>query len=61
MAFGLFTNLLRYPTPIMKPLWPFFVGAGITYYGIGLAADALMETEEFKNDPRNPKLKDAHH
>ncbi|KAK9324648.1 ATPase, F0 complex, subunit J [Lipomyces orientalis] len=50
----------RYPTPILKPLWPFFVGAAITYYAVGKAADAMMESDEYKNDPRNPKLKNAH-
>ncbi|KAK9461451.1 RNA polymerase II subunit A C-terminal domain phosphatase [Lipomyces oligophaga] len=52
---GALIALKKYPTPILKPLWPFFVGAGLTYYGIGLAADAMMDTDEYKNDPRNPK------
>ncbi|KAK9465130.1 hypothetical protein V1512DRAFT_266753 [Lipomyces arxii] len=46
----------RYPTPIMKPLWPFFVGAAVTYFAVGKAADALMDTDEFKNDPRHPRF-----
>ncbi|KAK9477612.1 ATP synthase j chain-domain-containing protein [Lipomyces japonicus] len=57
MAFGKsFLGFKKYPTPILKPLWPFFVGAAITFYGVSKAADVLAQTDEFKNDPRNPKL-----
>ncbi|KAK7203112.1 ATP synthase subunit J, mitochondrial [Myxozyma melibiosi] len=58
--FGSFLGWKKYPTPIVKPLWPFMVGAAITYYAIGKAADVMMDTDEFKNDPRNPKLAKGH-
>ncbi|KAK9451068.1 putative ATP18 subunit I/j of the mitochondrial F1F0-ATP synthase [Limtongia smithiae] len=54
---GAFLGWKKYPTPIFKPLWPFFIGAGLTYYGVSKFADLLMDTDEFKNDPRNPKNK----
>ncbi|GMM38700.1 F1F0 ATP synthase subunit I [Saccharomycopsis crataegensis] len=46
----------RYATPILKPYWPFFVGGGLTYYLVAKAANASANTEEFINDPRNPRF-----
>ncbi|KAK9381528.1 ATP synthase j chain-domain-containing protein [Kockiozyma suomiensis] len=58
--FGSFLGWKKYPTPIMKPLWPFAVGAVVTYYAIGKAATAMMDSDEFKNDPRNPNFGKKH-
>ncbi|ODV96896.1 hypothetical protein PACTADRAFT_38715 [Pachysolen tannophilus NRRL Y-2460] len=46
----------RFATPLLKPYWPFFVGAGITYYLIGGAAKAQMNSDAFINDPRHPRF-----
>ncbi len=46
----------RFPTPILKPYWPFFVGGAVTYYLISKAASASAASEEFINDPRNPRF-----
>jgi len=48
--------LQRFNAPILKPLWPFFVGGAIVFYGISKAADASASTREFINDPRNPRF-----
>ncbi|CAH2448066.1 F1F0 ATP synthase subunit j, mitochondrial [Komagataella phaffii CBS 7435] len=49
-------NVTRYAVPILKPYWTFFAGAGITYYLIGKAANASMNSDEFINDPRHPRF-----
>ncbi|CAG81134.2 ATPase, F0 complex, subunit J [Yarrowia lipolytica] len=54
MAFGI---RRAYPTPIVKPLWPYAVGGVITFFLFAKAANASMNTEEFINDPRNPRFK----
>lgn len=43
-----------YPTPILRPLGPFFVAAGIVFYGVNKLQDAGTSTEEAKKDPKNP-------
>jgi F-type H+-transporting ATPase subunit j len=48
--------LKRFPTPVLKPYWPFFAGGVIVYYLVGKAADASAGTSEFINDPRNPRF-----
>ncbi|CCE61709.1 hypothetical protein TPHA_0B00370 [Tetrapisispora phaffii CBS 4417] len=46
----------RFPTPIMKPLWPFFIGGATVFCLMGKAADLSAGTKEFINDPRNPRF-----
>lgn len=43
-----------YPTPIWKPLGPFIIGAGIVFWGVNSLQNAMLESDEFKKDPRNP-------
>ncbi|OBA21063.1 subunit I/j of mitochondrial ATP synthase [Metschnikowia bicuspidata var. bicuspidata NRRL YB-4993] len=45
-----------YPTPILKNYWPFAVGAAISFGLIVKAAEALMNSDEFINDPRHPRF-----
>ncbi|ESZ99468.1 putative mitochondrial F1F0 ATP synthase subunit Atp18 [Sclerotinia borealis F-4128] len=59
----------KFPAPIAKPMAPFFIavselwadiswGLGIiVMYGVNSAATAMANSEEFKNDPRNPNAK----
>ncbi|EPQ27287.1 uncharacterized protein PFL1_05210 [Pseudozyma flocculosa PF-1] len=53
-----------YPTPILKPTWPFMVAGGIVFFGINKLQTILVATEESRKDPRNPYaqslLKEAH-
>ncbi|KAK3825960.1 MAG: ATP synthase subunit J, mitochondrial [Benniella sp.] len=43
-------------TPILRPMAPFFVGGAVTFYLINSAQEAMLKSEQFKNDPRNPKF-----
>ncbi|KAF2773879.1 hypothetical protein EJ03DRAFT_323249 [Teratosphaeria nubilosa] len=59
MANGQTYSLLpkKFPVPIHRTMWPFYA-AGLTIaYGINSLAGTLSQTEEFKNDPRNPALR----
>ncbi|KAH9955245.1 ATPase, F0 complex, subunit J [Russula dissimulans] len=60
-----FFGLRKFPTPILKPLWPFIAASGITYYLVSKAQDIGVRSEGFRNDPRNPYAaqiaKEAHH
>ncbi|ODQ50549.1 ATPase, F0 complex, subunit J, partial [Saitoella complicata NRRL Y-17804] len=49
----------KYPTPILRPLWPFFAGGAIVVFGVNSIADAMMKSDQYKDDPRNPYLKRA--
>ncbi|CAB16882.1 F1-FO ATP synthase subunit J [Schizosaccharomyces pombe] len=50
-----FFGLKRYSTPILKPMLPFFLGGAIVFYGTVKLRDAMMDSAEYRNDPRNPK------
>ncbi|RKF77385.1 hypothetical protein GcM1_219002 [Golovinomyces cichoracearum] len=41
----------------VKPMAPFMVAGIVVLYGINSLAEAMMKTDEFKNDPRNPNAK----
>lgn len=47
-------GLRRYPTPIWKPMAPFIAAGGIVFAGIVALQNSALQSEEFKNDPRNP-------
>ncbi|KAF7896895.1 uncharacterized protein EAE97_007165 [Botrytis byssoidea] len=47
----------KFPVPVAKPMAPFFVAGAVIMYGINSAATAMANSEEFKNDPRNPNAK----
>ncbi|KAK4169749.1 ATP synthase j chain-domain-containing protein [Cladorrhinum sp. PSN259] len=51
------TPLKKFPTPVLKPLAPFLAAAVVIAYGINSAQNAMMSSDEFKNDPRNPNLR----
>ncbi|KAI6888106.1 hypothetical protein KC318_g16000 [Hortaea werneckii] len=51
----------KFPAPVMKPMWPFYTAGLIIAYGINSAATAMMQSDEYKNDPRNPMAKKAQH
>ncbi|VEU24059.1 DEKNAAC105147 [Brettanomyces naardenensis] len=46
-----------YRFPLVKFYWPFFVGAGLTYWLIGKAQVGLSNTADYINDPRHPRFK----
>ncbi|KAF2861435.1 putative mitochondrial F1F0 ATP synthase subunit Atp18 [Piedraia hortae CBS 480.64] len=47
----------KFPTPVIKPYWPFMAAGALVLYGVNSVANAMMNSEEFKNDPRNPHRK----
>ncbi|KAI2632949.1 putative mitochondrial F1F0 ATP synthase subunit Atp18 [Xylaria nigripes] len=60
MWFGI-TPLKSFPTPILKPMAPFFAAGLIIAYGVNSIQNAMMNSNEFKNDPRNPNAKSGSH
>ncbi|KAG0650164.1 ATP synthase subunit [Hyphodiscus hymeniophilus] len=44
----------KFPAPVAGPMWPFFAAGLVIMYGINSAQTAMMNSAEFKNDPRNP-------
>ncbi|KAH6902718.1 ATPase, F0 complex, subunit J [Coprinopsis sp. MPI-PUGE-AT-0042] len=49
-----FLGLRKWPTPIVKPLWPFMVAGSVTMYLVYQAQQAGVRSSEFAKDPRNP-------
>ncbi|CZT15112.1 probable mitochondrial F1F0 ATP synthase subunit Atp18 [Ramularia collo-cygni] len=49
----------KFPAPIAKPMWPFYTAGIIIAYGISSFAGVLANTDEYKNDPRNPNINKA--
>ncbi|KAI0739335.1 ATP synthase j chain-domain-containing protein [Irpex lacteus] len=49
-----FLGFRRYPTPVVKPLWPFAVASLITLTLISKAQDAAIRSDAYKSDPCNP-------
>ncbi|OJJ78639.1 F1F0 ATP synthase subunit i [Aspergillus glaucus CBS 516.65] len=50
----------KFPAPIAKPMAPFFAAGVVILYGINSLANTLSQTDEFKNDPRNPNAGKKH-
>ncbi|KAI1080611.1 putative mitochondrial F1F0 ATP synthase subunit Atp18 [Whalleya microplaca] len=53
------TPIKTFKTPVFKPMAPFFAAGLIVLYGVNSAQNALMQSDEWKNDPRNPSVKAA--
>ncbi|KAJ6519435.1 ATPase, F0 complex, subunit J [Mycena sanguinolenta] len=49
-----FLGWRKWPTPILKPLWPFMVAASISLYGISKLQASAVRSADFAKDPRNP-------
>ncbi|RXK34884.1 F-type H+-transporting ATPase subunit J [Tremella mesenterica] len=47
-------GLRAWPTPILKPLWPFAVGAAITFFGVVKLQDVALQDPEMAKNPKNP-------
>ncbi|KAI6247300.1 ATP synthase subunit J, mitochondrial [Erysiphe necator] len=47
----------KFPAPVARPMTPFYVAGAFVLYGINSLASAMMNSEEFRNDPRNPNAK----
>ncbi|KAI1379908.1 putative mitochondrial F1F0 ATP synthase subunit Atp18 [Hypoxylon crocopeplum] len=55
------TPFKKFPAPVLKPLAPFFAAALIVAYGVNVAQTSMMQSDEWKNDPRNPNAKSGGH
>ncbi|EAS36488.3 F-type H+-transporting ATPase subunit J [Coccidioides immitis RS] len=44
----------KYPVPIARPLAPFIAASFVILYGVNSLQNAMVNSEEFRNDPRNP-------
>ncbi|KAI0138253.1 ATP synthase j chain-domain-containing protein [Pestalotiopsis sp. NC0098] len=55
------TPLKKFPTPVLRPLAPFFAAGLVILYGVNSAQNAMMKSDEWKNDPRNPNAGKAAH
>ncbi|GAW26172.1 putative F-type H+-transporting ATPase subunit J [Rosellinia necatrix] len=53
--------LKKFPGLMAKPLAPFFAAGLIIAYGINSAQNAMMQSDEWKSDPRNPNAKSSSH
>ncbi|TGZ83289.1 hypothetical protein EX30DRAFT_370305 [Ascodesmis nigricans] len=51
----------KFNTPIARPLAPFFIASVVIAYGINSFANVLMDTDEFRNDPRHPRAGKSDH
>ncbi|KDR73803.1 hypothetical protein GALMADRAFT_251619 [Galerina marginata CBS 339.88] len=49
-----FLGLRKWPTPILKPLWPFMVAGTVTMYLVAKAQSSGIRSEQWRNDSRNP-------
>ena len=49
-----FFGFRAYPTPVLKPMWPFFIAAGVVFVGVNKLQSIAVSTEEASKDPRNP-------
>lgn len=49
-----FFGFRPYPTPILKPVWPFMAASAIVYYGVARMQYYGVRSEEYAKDPKNP-------
>ncbi|KAG8760972.1 hypothetical protein FRC14_000573 [Serendipita sp. 396] len=47
-------GLRAWPTPFMRPLYPFMIGGLITLYGVSKIQAIGVSTPEALKDPKNP-------
>ncbi|KAI1506020.1 putative mitochondrial F1F0 ATP synthase subunit Atp18 [Biscogniauxia marginata] len=55
------TPIKTFPTPVLKPMAPFFAAGLIVLYGVNSVQNAMMKSEQWKNDPRNTLTKNKGH
>ncbi|KAK9895677.1 hypothetical protein P389DRAFT_160263 [Cystobasidium minutum MCA 4210] len=56
-----FFGFRKYPTPVLKPMYPFLIGGAVTFYLVASAQRAMLQVPEYRDDPRNLHKKTAHH
>ncbi|KAI9275994.1 ATPase, F0 complex, subunit J [Sporodiniella umbellata] len=49
-------GLRKFNVPTLRPVAPFVVGGVVVLYLVGKAQTAMINSDDYKNDPRNPAL-----
>ncbi|KAJ7583307.1 ATP synthase j chain-domain-containing protein [Mycena floridula] len=49
-----FFGLRKWPTPILRPLWPFMISGAFVTWGISNIQDKMVRSPEYATDPKNP-------
>ncbi|CAO3642332.1 unnamed protein product [Cunninghamella blakesleeana] len=49
-------GLRKFNTPVLRPAAPFIIGGATVFYLVAKAQSAMIASDEYKNDPRNPAL-----
>ncbi|KAJ3936755.1 MAG: ATP synthase j chain-domain-containing protein [Lentinula lateritia] len=49
-----FLGYRKWPTPVLKPMWPFMVAGAITVYYVAKIQDMAVRSPEYAKDPKNP-------
>ncbi|KAL0075537.1 ATP synthase subunit J ATP18 [Phycomyces blakesleeanus] len=49
-------GLRKWSTPVLRPAGPFIVGGVAVFYLVAKMQDAMINSDEYKNDPRNPAV-----
>ncbi|ODQ78781.1 hypothetical protein BABINDRAFT_38555 [Babjeviella inositovora NRRL Y-12698] len=46
----------KFPTPLLKPYWPFMLGMAATAVLINQAKELSQDSDEFINHPKHPRF-----
>ncbi|KAI9470059.1 MAG: ATPase, F0 complex, subunit J [Benjaminiella poitrasii] len=49
-------GMRKWNTPVLRPAAPFIAGGIAVLYLVSKAQTAMINSEEYRNDPRNPAL-----
>ncbi|KZT23982.1 hypothetical protein NEOLEDRAFT_1068374 [Neolentinus lepideus HHB14362 ss-1] len=49
-----FLGMRKWPTPVLKPMWPFLTASLLTFYLVGKMQAAGVRSPEYANNPKNP-------
>ncbi|RKP07736.1 ATPase, F0 complex, subunit J [Thamnocephalis sphaerospora] len=44
----------KFNVPILRVLYPFFIGGAVVFYGVNKLQGTLMNSPAYINDPRHP-------
>ncbi|KPV72797.1 uncharacterized protein RHOBADRAFT_65513 [Rhodotorula graminis WP1] len=47
-------GMRAWPTPFLRPMWPFMAGGALTFYGVAKMQSAMLEVPEWRDSPKNP-------
>lgn len=47
-------GMRAWPTPFLRPMWPFMVGGAMTFYMVAKAQNAMLQAPEHRDSPKNP-------